>query len=298
MSYLQTNPYVLNLVPLFNVADPTNGDATLTASQLTLLAGMIDTTTNTIKADVIEAFTPDGVVTLQGNYNVVGSFSVNDVQIGPNLDGSNFINGTTVNISTGTTGLVLTNTVSSTAAAIDFIVGSDPVFQIDGLGRALYQGDGVSSNVNRFWVSSAVLHADRAAIGFGGASNISSIFNVYNGDAYFDRNVFCRSTITCNTLVQTSDRRLKSDIYPIEGALSTLRMLQGVNYTLGGGANSGFIAQDVAEVLPNAVRSVSGEMLGIEYSQIIPVLVEAVKSLTARVEELTERLEELEVRAG
>jgi hypothetical protein len=290
MSYLQTNPYVLNLVPLFNVADPTNGDATLTANQVALLAGMVDTTTNTIRANTIAPFTPDGVVTLEGNYNVVGSLSVNDIPIGPNLDGSNFIYGTTVNIDTGTTGLVLTNTVSSTAAAINFIVGSDSVFQIDGLGRALYQGDGVSSNVNRFWVSSAVLHADRAAIGFGGSNTLSSIFNVYGGDAYFDRDLSCRSTIRCTTLVQASDRRLKSDIYPIEGALSTLRMLQGVNYTLGGGANSGFIAQDVAEVLPNAVRSLSGEILGIEYSQIIPVLVEAVKTLTARVEELERRL--------
>lgn len=286
MSYLQTNPYVLNLVPLFNVADPTNGDATLTAAQISLLAGMIDTTTNTIKADIIEPFTPGGTVTLQGDYNVTGTLSIDGVPLGANADGSNFIYGTTVNISTGTTGFILTNISTAVSTAIDFIVGTNSVFEIDGLGRALYQGDGVSSNVNRFWVSSAILHADRAAIGFGGANNVSSIFNVYNGNAYFDYNIYCRSTITCATLVQTSDRRMKSDIYPIEGALSTLCMLQGVHYIMDGGPKTGFIAQDVAEVIPDAVRSVPGEMMGLDYSQIIPLLVESVKTLTARVEEL------------
>ncbi len=280
MSYQALNPYLLNIVPIFNVADPSGGtEQNGLTTAVAAVQSMIDSANHIVKADAIEPFTTGATIQVAGNMNVVGALSVNGVELGVDANGSNFLYGSNLTISTGTTGLVMSNTVVSSEPAIRFIVGNSSVFSIDGLGRALYEGDGVSSNVNRLWVSSAILHADRGAIGFGGSSNMSTIFDVWNGDAYFDKNIHCASNIYCDTLFQYSDARLKSGIRPLTGALSTICELRGVHYTMSGRPQVGFIAQEVQRVVPEAVSHADSNTLAVDYSRIVPILVEAIKEL-------------------
>ena len=282
MSQQVYNPYLLNIVPIFNVADPSGGTGTgdVTAA-VTAIQTMLDTTYHTASVDVIQPYTTGATIQVAGNMNVVGALSVNGIELGVDAFGSNFIYGSNFTVSTGTTGLVMSNTTVSTNTAISFIVGNSSVFQIDGLGRALYEGDGVSSNVNRFWVSSAILHADRGAIGLGGLSSMSTLFDVWNGDAYFDKNVHCASNMYCRQLFQFSDERLKSAIRPLTGALSTICELRGVHYSMDGEPQVGFIAQEVQRVVPEAVTYADSNTLAVDYSRIVPLLVEAVKELVA-----------------
>ena len=282
MSQQVYNPYLLNIVPIFNVADPSGGTGTgdVTAA-VTAIQTMLDTTYHTASVDVIQPYTTGATIQVAGNMNVVGALSVNGIELGVDAFGSNFIYGSNFTVSTGTTGLVMSNTVVSSESAINFIVGNSSVFQIDGLGRALYEGDGVSSNVNRFWVSSAILHADRGAIGLGGLSSMSTLFDVWNGDAYFDKNVHCASNMYCRQLFQFSDERLKSAIRPLTGALSTICELRGVHYSMDGEPQVGFIAQEVQRVVPEAVTYADSNTLAVDYSRIVPLLVEAVKELVA-----------------
>lgn len=283
MSYQALNPYLLNIVPIFNVADPSGGSeggAVQTAIQS--FQTMLDTNNHIVRADAIQPFTTGATIQVAGNMNVVGTLSVNGLDLGPDDTGSNFFYGSNLTISTGTTGFVLSNTTVSTQPAIQFIVGNSSALQLDGLGRALYQGDGVSSNVNRLWVSSAILHADRAAVGLGGLSTMSTIFDVWDGDAYFDKNIHCASNIYCDTLFQYSDERLKSGIRPLTGALSTICELRAVHYTMSGRPQVGFIAQEVQRVVPEAVRYADSNTLAVDYSRIVPLLVEAVKELVGR----------------
>lgn len=282
MSQQAYNPYLLNIVPIFNVADPSGGAGTVDLSvPVAAFQTMLDTTNHIIKVDAIEPFTPGVTIQVAGNLNVVGALSVAGIELGVDANGSNFLYGSNFTVSTGTTGLVMSNTIVSSNSAISFIVGNSSVFQVDGLGRALYQGDGVSSNVNRFWVSSAILHADRAAIGLGGLSSMSTMFDVWNGDAYFNKNVHCASNIYCDTLFQYSDERLKSAIRPLTGALSTVCELRGVHYTMSGRPQVGFIAQEVQRVVPEAVSYADSNTLAVDYSRIVPLLVEAIKELVA-----------------
>ncbi len=282
MSQQALNPYLLNIVPIFNVADPSGGlGSTDLTTAVQAVQTMLDTTNHIASLDAIQPYTDGATIQVAGNMNVVGALSVNGVELGVDANGSNFLYGSNFTVSTGTTGLVLSNTTVSSNSAINFIVGNSSVFQIDGLGRALYDGDGVTSNVNRFWVSSAILHADRGAIGLGGASTMSTIFDVWNGDAYFDKNIHCASNIYCDTLYQYSDERLKSGIRPLTGALSTVCELRGVHYTMSGRPQVGFIAQDVQRVVPEAVSYADSNTLAVDYSRIVPILVEAVKELVA-----------------
>ncbi len=97
-----------------------------------------------------------------------------------------------------------------------------------------------------------------------------------------------------------SDRRLKRDIEPIEGALEALLALEGVRFRYRDGARPfggtvprmGFVAQQVEQVLPEWVdESTEG------YKQITPIgfralTVEAMRELHARMSAENERLRE------
>jgi hypothetical protein len=286
MSYLSSNPYVLNLVPLFDVANPSGGLGTTTglSNAVAELQTMIDTTTHTLSADAIQPYTTDGTVTMTGLFDVIGGLSVNGTPIGADTTGSNVIIGNSVFISAGSTGLFMSNTVNSNVNAIQFITNGSSVLNVDGIGRVRYQGDGSSSNVNRFWVSSSIFHADRAAIGFNGTSNLSTCFDVWGGDAYFNSSIYVKNNVHCQNLFQVSDKRMKTNIEPIVGALSTLCELKGVHYDFGASQvpSIGFIAQEVHKVLPEAVHTENPALWSVDYSKIIPLLVEAVKELAAR----------------
>lgn len=103
--------------------------------------------------------------------------------------------------------------------------------------------------------------------------------------------------IGCQRLFELSDERMKTAVKPLEGALHKVGRLRGVGYRNLGAAGSGseqlgLIAQEVAEVLPEAVSQLRG-MRAVSYTSLVPVLVEALKELKVEVDELRARLDEL-----
>lgn len=93
----------------------------------------------------------------------------------------------------------------------------------------------------------------------------------------------------------TSDRRFKQDIETIPNSLELLRRLRGATYTFNqsafpdrnfsGGKQYGFIAQEVAEVLPELAVLNSDGYYALNYTMLIPVLTEAVKEQDAVIEQ-------------
>lgn len=86
----------------------------------------------------------------------------------------------------------------------------------------------------------------------------------------------------------TSDARLKTNIENIEGALNIIEALDGktFTYTQTGVNGAGFIAQEIQQVLPNAVSEIGEGYLGVNYDSVIPYLVEAIKELSVANKEL------------
>lgn len=79
-----------------------------------------------------------------------------------------------------------------------------------------------------------------------------------------------------------SDRRLKRDIKPIENALERLLEINGYTYNyktdhLDVPRRVGVIAQEVQSVLPEAVSVDSDGILGVKYTELIPLLVHSLK---------------------
>ena len=88
-------------------------------------------------------------------------------------------------------------------------------------------------------------------------------------------------------LTNGSDKRLKYDITPLTGALSTISHLEGVYYRMIGAPERqllGFIAQDVEPVYPELVFT--NETKSIKYDSIGVILLEAIKELNLQCDEL------------
>jgi hypothetical protein len=95
-----------------------------------------------------------------------------------------------------------------------------------------------------------------------------------------------------------SDETMKDIIEPIENAsqkISTLRTVIGKYKTDEEGTRRAFlIAQDVKEVLPEAVNENENGKLGLQYTDVMPLLVAAIKEQQALITTLTARITALE----
>ena len=104
-----------------------------------------------------------------------------------------------------------------------------------------------------------------------------------------------------------SDRRIKSDIKSIGNALELITQLNGVTYNYNQEANPelnlpdgrvyGFVAQDVKKVIPE-VTSTSTEdgLVGIKYTEIIPLLTQGIKEQQVIIEQQDELILEQETK--
>jgi hypothetical protein len=134
------------------------------------------------------------------------------------------------------------------------------------------------------------------------ARTVATRLYIRNGDTYHSGDV----------VAYASDFRLKENISSIDNALEKISKIRGVNYTwkdeveeLGFSPTKkddiGVIAQEILEVLPEAVRpapfdyingsSVTGEnYLTVQYEKIVPLLIEAIKEQQTQIEDLKQAL--------
>ena len=89
--------------------------------------------------------------------------------------------------------------------------------------------------------------------------------------------------------INTSDERIKTDIYTIENALEKTLLLRGVSYRIiqEDFKAIGLIAQEVENIIPEVVSTNSETGLkGIDYSGLVGLLVEAIKDQQKQINEL------------
>ena len=99
--------------------------------------------------------------------------------------------------------------------------------------------------------------------------------------------------VKAHSMVTYSDETLKTNIQPLESALETVNKLQGVSYEWksDGSNDLGFIAQDVNKVVPQIVYGTGDGDLGLDYSKLTSILVEAVKEQQAQINDLKSKLD-------
>ena len=91
------------------------------------------------------------------------------------------------------------------------------------------------------------------------------------------------------SVTENSDETLKDNVQTISGGLSKINQLRGVSYTRNDQWDKekirlGVIAQETEEVLPEVVtEDAKSGLKGVAYTNIVSVLIEAVKELSAKV---------------
>jgi len=100
------------------------------------------------------------------------------------------------------------------------------------------------------------------------------------------------------TITDVSDQRLKENIVGINNPISKIQGINGVYFNMIGSDKRelGVIAQNVQQVLPEAVSIVDPEngYLGVDYTSLVPVLIEAIKEQQRQIQALRQDIEQLE----
>ena len=134
-----------------------------------------------------------------------------------------------------------------------------------------------SSNENVVWNFVGSNGQGEVYVGDGSATNVY----LHGGNG----------NITCVSLTQTSSRKVKENIKPIEDSGKILD-LQAVSFDYKNkelGTNKrGFVAEEVAEVLPNLVSD--GDIPSLDYVAMIPYLQDVIKKQEERIKALEDKI--------
>ena len=106
-------------------------------------------------------------------------------------------------------------------------------------------------------------------------------------------------TVWTNNALNTSDARLKKNIENLPYGLSAILKMRSVQYNWKEGVDTdkkiGFLAQELRKVIPEVViGDEAKENLAVNYIELIPVLVNAIKEQQQHIEDLKKRVNALE----
>ncbi|KAJ3288758.1 hypothetical protein HK104_007982 [Borealophlyctis nickersoniae] len=168
-----------------------------------------------------------------------------------------------------------------------------------GIGRSLYVGSTTASAAIRLTSSSS--QAYQFAYTNAQTTNYHYWGCNYNGSSYAfvlynQSNVGVYLSNGGTAWTANSDRRLKKEITPIDDstALNKVLQLRPVSYLMktdpdDGKKKLGLIAQEVEPVIPEIVSEGTDGMLGVTYTELIPMLIGSVKALEERIKKLEQR---------
>lgn len=151
---------------------------------------------------------------------------------------------------------------------------------------------GNAININNYgtdWTTVSAANYTRARI----VNTINAGFQTANG-AF-------NGVVTSNGVALTSDAVFKKNILPISTPLDKVLNLTGLTYEwkndeykekgFAKGRHYGVIAQEIEKVLPEVVNTAPDGTKAVAYTEIIPVLIEAIKEQQKQIIELKKRLD-------
>jgi len=104
--------------------------------------------------------------------------------------------------------------------------------------------------------------------------------------------------LAVNGTIQTSDRRMKKEINNLNYGLNTVLKLRPVSYKWKKGnqnVNLGLIAQEVQKLIPEVidVGTDKDRTLGMKYTELIPVLINAIQEQQKEITDLKKMVNKL-----
>jgi len=126
------------------------------------------------------------------------------------------------------------------------------------------------------------------------SDNVTIALYGETGDGSFTGNLNCVNLVASGDvtaggdLISLSDIRVKENVQNLSDSLNKVTQMRGVSYNKIGEQEEkiGFIAQELEEILPQVITETEDGYKHVAYGNIVPMLVEAIKELNAKIEKL------------
>jgi hypothetical protein len=173
---------------------------------------------------------------------------------------------------------------STTAVGVTLGGGSNsnPNIELRSVGRTPYIDFAETSGVD--FTTRLISQGGTLNVAYGGLATPPTYLLKVNGG------------LQCTSVNQTSDQRLKTQVRPLTGALAAVLALRGVRYrwnALGvqhggtaGAEQVGLLAQELEQVYPELVSTDAQGYKAVNYAQLTPVLLEALKEQQQQIQAL------------
>lgn len=321
---INASNYILNLVELQNVVTTASGLTPLEvlSNTVTNIQEMVNYDLKRINVNTIAKFDTTPIQVIDDiNLSNVSLYQNGNLFIGGTTGGGTTF-GSNGEVSYGSTTIQLNSTVTgSNNAYVSFDVNGSTAFAITSntsnsntnvvasntfvvanssgdLGKSLMcidtVGTAVWGNVSTLATADTIRFLGSAGeVGrFTSASNlgIGTVTPANALDVVGDGNFTGR--VSAFDFLTLSDRRYKTNITRIENGRDILNKISGVRFMWRDLSSNdiGVIAQELQDVLPEAVASNGSSKLSVAYHKIIPVLIEVIKDLQSRVDRLEKKV--------
>lgn len=220
-------------------------------------------------------------VSLSGNLTVSAAATVSGTNTG---DQTITLTGDVTGSGTGSFATTLANSgVTASTYGTSALI---PTFTVDAKGRITSASNttpsgtwgisitGTASNITAYTINQNLGTANTPSFaGLGLSGVLSGTTGSFSGN------------LTAADFVLSSDARLKTDLVELSGTLESLDRISAYRYhhVTNQRVEVGLLAQELRDVLPEAVTEGPGGMLGVAYDRVVPMLVAAIKELKARV---------------
>ena len=133
------------------------------------------------------------------------------------------------------------------------------------------------------------------------ANSVNKVVLNTNGDSYFDGGNFgigitspteklhvSGNILASGDITAYSDDSLKTNVQVIDNAVGKVEQLRGVTFDRieDGSTSTGVIAQELKEVLPEAVHTDEQGVHSVAYGNVVGLLIEAIKEQQKQIDEL------------
>ena len=256
------------------------------------------TSTESLNAGTITATTIRGSTIGNSGATLTGTLST---AAQTNITSVGTLNGVTVSSTTSLTTLNVSGvtTLSGALTVVGAVTVPAPSSNLHAATK-LYVDTAVAAGVGGIVIPSVPTSSGttgQVAFFTGASATGSSVNFTWNGSTLYVNGAL---NVTGDiTAYYTSDARLKTNIFNIENALDKVNRLNGVTFEWNETGRSlfdedfvipdlevGVIAQEIQAVLPEVVTTRNNGMLAVNYEKIVPLLIEAIKELSAEVTKL------------
>jgi hypothetical protein len=294
--YLANSNYVINIQDLGGSSNASglSGTAALQTA-VANIQKMVDFNNKQINVNFISNYDTSPIQIL----SPMNLSNVNLYQNGVLFSGSGTVSGggSTV-LSSGTTAIILSNTSSPTSIAMTFTAGpsSSTIMTLNQQGTLSLPYDASPNKYLECMDFSGTTqwnYVSNLTQGLGASLNVlgNNSFS-FQQNSVENASLDTNGNMTAQNFFSVSDQRYKKNISTISDAGNLLKQIRGVRFDWmrDGSHDIGVIAQEVFEVIPEAIVSTNTSMLTVAYNKIIPLLIETIKDLQSRVETLEKKL--------